>query len=1349
MSGKVGSQGKDAYPGSAPDPDHSPSAIGLSQGEFSVDAGGQATFRIPVEVPPGIAGLAPKLELAYGHRQPNGIMGVGWSCNGLSAITRTKATYAVDGFKGAISYDSNDRFSLDGQRLINVKGDYGQPGTVYYTEVQSWNHIQEMDGGFVVTMKNGTTMEYGTTTDSRILAAGGSHVRVWALSAIANRNGNRIEYSYTQTPASGDPEADRGAYYPAQIRYTVRQDAPARHFVDFHYEARPDPVVYYVGGYPIVISSRLRQITTSIDTAQGPANIRSYTIDYETGKATGVSRIASITESSGAQDGLKFVSAKIIWQDTNTPGFDTGSPVSVLDGPGNSGLLPMDVTGGGRTDLVQLWLQDRVLHANTYLATPGPEGLRFLFAADSALDAFPETRQVMAVDLDGNGRTDLLVAYQDPIDHSLKLAAYLSDGKGFTAAAGSPFDTGDPWDSASHISFFAMDANGDGRTDLVEAYAEDGRLCFRSYLSRFGEASGFTPGILSSTNDPAHPADVAAFWPMDVNGDGMMDLVRVWRDSDSSVHATAYVSVSSAIDQVSFASRVDTKLGVFSLADRGFLPVDVNGDGIQDLLHIWHDPDGTTLHLTTLLSNAAGGFVPGPDTPFPNQTIDLDHVYPMGLNGGGQVALVSPWTNTEGLRSFAIFLGSPSGTFRVLPPTPPIAAPADARFFPGDPDGNGKADLIQISMNRDNLVELVPYLSTGPCNDVASSITNAVGGTISIQYAPLSDSGVYAATEAPSFPGVPGRRYPHPLTPTQFPAQSVLGQAIYVVSSVSKREDSAANRFPYASSFAISYSDAQIDLFGRGWQGFRQVRTTNLESGRVTALTYNQDFPYTGTVAESRMEADGRYASDPRVPKDKTVLMRLVVTNYDAYPRGEGRIEGQQVVQVLPTSSQRTEFDYGEDNFDFRTGQSFDYDAFGNLSRHVNWGYVDRVSGKPLYPDEVVYRYNLYQNDVFPEGGWALGFLRYAKTSANAVDADVTKFLPGDLRLEQRTYTASTYNLASRAQWDDANNVYLGTGYDYDSYGNRRSETAPGGFVTRCDYDPDYHTFPMSVTSPPDDQGVSLVTSHGYDPRFGVEVVRRQPNGSVFIRVLDGLGRKTVEQGPIPAIPGAVGDPNALTPLVTGSPEFRQLFLSAPTVTLETAAYLNDGQGGHYAEIRSLQRFPDGPAREFLSSRSYVDGRGMAREAFQPADQDDRNIVVLADYDGDGNPLLQSLPFFSPTAIVTAAPHAISTSYDVLGRRLERREPAGPDGGEFSIVTWTYGRNGEVAVTQAAGSNVAYTQVQEHHLYEFQGQGSPHGGPHRWQRDHPVPVRSPWAARPSDGPGDPIQSPGRYEHDHL
>ena len=133
-------------------------AVGIKSANFQVDGSGQASYVIPVEVPPGIAGLQPKLEINYNHRQPNGILGVGWSLTGLSAISRTKANYAIDNFNGAVSYDSFDRYALDGQRLINIDGEYGEAGTLYYTELQSWRYVKAgtaADDGFTVTTKNG------------------------------------------------------------------------------------------------------------------------------------------------------------------------------------------------------------------------------------------------------------------------------------------------------------------------------------------------------------------------------------------------------------------------------------------------------------------------------------------------------------------------------------------------------------------------------------------------------------------------------------------------------------------------------------------------------------------------------------------------------------------------------------------------------------------------------------------------------------------------------------------------------------------------------------------------------------------------------------------------------------------------------------------------------------------------------------------------------------------------------------------------------------------------------------------------------------------------------------------
>jgi hypothetical protein len=91
---------------------------GFTPGSFRVSETGAATYTIPIRVPPGIAGMQPQLALTYNSQAGNGLLGVGWSLSGLSAISRCPRTVAQDGVKGGINYDANDRYCLDGQRLV-------------------------------------------------------------------------------------------------------------------------------------------------------------------------------------------------------------------------------------------------------------------------------------------------------------------------------------------------------------------------------------------------------------------------------------------------------------------------------------------------------------------------------------------------------------------------------------------------------------------------------------------------------------------------------------------------------------------------------------------------------------------------------------------------------------------------------------------------------------------------------------------------------------------------------------------------------------------------------------------------------------------------------------------------------------------------------------------------------------------------------------------------------------------------------------------------------------------------------------------------------------------------------
>lgn len=1273
------------------------SAVDHPQGTFEVDGNGEATYRIPIQVPPGIAGAQPRLAVAYGHRQPNGVMGVGWNLSGLSTITRTKATYAVDGFNDAVSYDSKDRFMLDGQRLINVQGDYGQPGTLYYTELQTWNYVKAgatSTSGFNVTRKNGEVWKYGTTQDSRILAAGTQNIRVWALSSTTDRNGNRVDYTYTQSPILENGSrgtAGVGAYYVDKISYTANGTTAANRFVQFIYEQRPDVIRDFVGGYPVTTDYRLKKIVISLTNNNVNVNVRSYNFTYQLSSATQRSRLATIIEI-GSDGTTALPSTTMLWQDVDAPGFDIG-PQSILDKKNQLSLEEMDVNGDGMTDVVQLWLDSTgLINATTYLATPGPTGTTFVRASNTLLGSFPTTRQIFPADVNGDGRTDLMIAYRTN-DNKIKIAVFLSNGTGFDEAPASPFAPNEPW---LNSRFFAIDANGDGRTDLVEAYSHNDPqrgdvLYFRSFLSKFGDGPNemFTQAITTPTQDPAKPTKELDFWPMDVQGDGMMDLVRVWqRGSDANIIITAYLSVSRSMYDVKFEGRVESNLGTLSLADHiKFLPLDVNGDGVMDLLQVWKTPtsQGTTLHLSTFLCNAAGGFTPGPETIFENRT--LGDFYSMSINGCGQAALVNRWVSGTSQLMFSVFLASQSGVFREGNTFQAGPAISNAQYSPGDVNGDGKADLIRVTTNSNQQYVLTPYTSSGTYPDLASTITNEIGGMAQIKYLPLSDAGVYTPDAGPTFPSGPGRRYPNPLTPTEFPIQAVLGQAVYVVSAYTLRNDPARNRFAYENVYEMKYGGARLDLTGRGWEGFQSVSKVSINSGSNTINTYNQDFPFTGTVASTSLKS---VATTP-------VLWSKVNSTYQKFIRANGATNPlQQVLEVLMMTSRMER--YQNNQFDYALGENFDYDEYGNKTKDTNLNYVNQ-SGTPVTPAEIVYRYNRYQNIILTEG-WVLGLLEYAKVSANATDANITQFLPGDYHLNHQTYTPNKYNLQSSAQWDNVHSVYLATSYDYDAFGNRITQTNPGGAVTSWSFDPEYKTYQMIMTAPPNVQGQSLVTEYGYDPRFGLQVAQRNPSLQIMVSSLDQFGRKSLAQGPIPDMPGAVGDPNLLTQFVTGTAALRQAFLSAAVVTLESTIYGEDVSKGLYSQVNSLQKFPNSTTRDNTWQQKYVDGLGRERETYVQTGQTAGNVLVLKDYNAEGQMTSESLPFFSSTAIVSGAPRSITSTYDLLGRPLTNTMPSGADGSESLITRWVYGSGGQVTKTSAADSSSAYVQTLEYHYYD-------------------------------------------------
>ena len=153
-------------------------AVGSTPGSGDVSSGA-ASYSIPIAVPPGTAGVVPSLSVSYNSMSGNGIMGMGWGLSGMSSITRVGKNFYHDGEVRAADFSFQDKFALDGQRLLLKAGNYGGSGATYYTENENFSEIasyQATNNGSVTSFKvvtaDGLVMDYGNTPNSKIETIG-------------------------------------------------------------------------------------------------------------------------------------------------------------------------------------------------------------------------------------------------------------------------------------------------------------------------------------------------------------------------------------------------------------------------------------------------------------------------------------------------------------------------------------------------------------------------------------------------------------------------------------------------------------------------------------------------------------------------------------------------------------------------------------------------------------------------------------------------------------------------------------------------------------------------------------------------------------------------------------------------------------------------------------------------------------------------------------------------------------------------------------------------------------------------------------------------------------------------
>ncbi len=1227
--------------------------VGTIDGSFAVDAKGMANYQIPLKVPPGTHGIEPKLSLAY-KGGGNGMVGAGFALTGIPMITRCPQTSAQDGFRGGVNGDAGDRFCLDGQRLMVTSGAYGADGSQYSTEIESFSRILSYGTcgtgpcSFVVVDKSGNRADFGLESDSRPLLGDGSTVRTWGLNKVTDVHGNYMTVSWL---------SDANQVYPQDIKYTLHPSAPSLKLrrVAFDYEDRPDKERSYLSGpnapsNAIFTNKRLSSVKTYIQSAAGEELVRDYRIGYALSGASKRSLVDTVSECDGT--GVCLPATYFDYKSAGGTDFfmdyrlDSIYQEKLRFDPG-AFIIPGDYNGDGKTDFIRQehagWADDTLYSFAVYFSN-GDGSFNVVEPVGSEYQddlRFDPGASIIPGDYNGDGRTDFIRQEHGGWDDDTQgsFAVYLSRGDGYftiVRPAGSEYQDELRYDPGVYI--IPGDYNGDGKTDFIRqehsSWDDDNINTFSVYLS---DGTGYFTIVRPGGHwfQDVLPGTFTNIIPGDYNGDGKTDFLRQEKGSwgnDTLGMVDVYLSKGDGSFDV-----VETTGQEMSSGDStNFITGDYNGDGKTDFIRqekgaLDDDLIGT---FQVYFSKGNGQFdrvePPGCET-FGG---DTNTIIPLDYNGDGKTDFIRQKKvgfDPNATNTLQVYISKGDGNFDIITPSGQSMLGADVtNLLTGDYDGDGKSDFIRQEksiLDDDAVFTFQVFFPQGDKNvDALAKVTNGLGASIDIQYAPLTDPSVYTKDSG------------------AISGNLDIQSPMYVVKSYQENTGTGVSQ-----SYSYTYTAARESRVGYGFLGFATITQLDDSTLASTTTTYNQYFPLTGSV-QSQVVSSGNSS---------------VKTEY-SYSQA---ITAGNVRQVFLTKEEITHTEGGQS---YQTGKTFEYDAYGNRVLIHDLG----VYGDPSDDMDTC---SGYLNDVV---NWRLGYPAAIRVGSSCSFANDLCSCSGELK-KTDLYYVSTWDVAHTYEWDSSSNAWVHTEYGYDVHGNVVWRHLPGAtgsspIVETTTFDPDYQTF--AVTQTRAGGSVSLATSFAYDARFGALLQTTDPNGNVVAHGYDGVGREVSTSMSSPG--GVLTLVSSLDWGVNEEGIYRQTFVRSDwqrSTWEEQKEYL-DGFG---RAIRTVKQ-GSSPGTDIIVSRAF-DGHGQLVQESLPYRSGDTPPLTTITRDW----LDRVTQTVDPLGNVTQVAYAVDTSCPGCVLRATTTEAVGSSKDRTSL-RYTDARDHVVKEVDAEGRAVSF-----------------------------------------------------------
>ncbi|KZN70333.1 SpvB/TcaC N-terminal domain-containing protein [Pseudoalteromonas luteoviolacea] len=840
-------------------------------GEFRVTESGTASYNIPISVPAGITGVKPSVSLSYNSLAPDGTVALGWNLNAVSSISRCRQTKAQDGqFKG-LTLSEEDRFCLDGQRLIS-RGQHTHNGELngatildeYVTEIDSQQVVYQVTKNgtkwFVIKGKDGSTKHYGTSALSRVVLHEGTNQAVtlsWMINKVEDNLGHEdTSINYVYTNEVGTSKLEFGERLLSEIKYSGNR-------VEFSYSLGSIRSRNYVDEARLEQRARLSSIAVKNHKGQ---ELSTYELDFEAA-SNGVRLLKQVQQCRGyaCRKPIKFEYNSFASDLT----FDARSTVVESE---VAALTMADLQGDGKPELITLVRKDAgqklyrlcVYQGNTFQR---PEELS---CQNITRHDDHESVVMTAADLDQDGKYSLIVNTRST--HSGEVGAkYWAEYELSSDNLLQQKNTQLSWSAQWYMREVKLaDINGDGYVDLIfKLKNDDVNLYTRVWDvtdAHFGgQTTLYTTNPNKGFDSRGDFTEKATDWQaVDLNFDGLADIIALQCDSQNRCSDDEAKRITVHYNQGTQPDNSYNKFSAHDVAYEGkienLMSADVNGDGLVDIIYLATDWSSNDIKRWKVLINRASSkeafeselSIQAYSERFKTGTVS-EHIPPLvaDLDKDGKTELYFK-SGTE--NSWHMYEWSPidtgmNGEYVSFEHASNNAFSASLDHEKGhyaffaDYNNDGVPDLL---IKDQQGVHVKYNLGQSPTEGLLKEISQGYNNKSTISYGLMTNREIYRDLEGDlAFDAAQFEKDGLSVT-------KVIGAMPLVhyvkTDSPSTHNSAARNKVTY------HYQGARAQFGGRGMLGFKALTTktvkqgTNDNAGTVftTTTRYHQAFPLTG-----------------------------------------------------------------------------------------------------------------------------------------------------------------------------------------------------------------------------------------------------------------------------------------------------------------------------------------------------------------------------------------------------------------------------------------------------------------------------------------------------------------------